>query len=86
MCINYTRAYIHFIATKEELSGILISKHNIRYLLRLMERMRKAIEDDSLETFVKSYFTRRYKEKKKIPEWIIEGMRLADFDISDLSF
>lgn len=86
MCMNYTRAYMHFIATKEELSSVLLSKHNIRYLIRLMGRMRDAIEDETLEEFVKGYFKKRYKEKKKVPEWILDGMKFAEFNLDDFNF
>jgi tRNA-guanine family transglycosylase len=77
---------MHFIATKEELSSILISKHNIRYLIRLMGRMRDAIQNETLEEFVKEYFKKRYKEKKKVPEWILYGMTLAEFNLDDFNF
>jgi queuine tRNA-ribosyltransferase len=45
-CRTFTRAYIrHLIAAKEYLAGTLISIHNLRALIRLMEEIRDAIAD-----------------------------------------
>ena len=51
-----------------------------------MERMRNAIENDSLQEFVFEFVNRRYKKKGKVPEWVLEGMRLAEFDLSLFKF
>ena len=46
-CRNFSRAYIrHLIKAGEITGGRLATIHNLRYLLRLMERIRKAIEED----------------------------------------
>jgi queuine tRNA-ribosyltransferase len=45
-CRTFTRAYIrHLIAAKEYLAGTLISIHNLRALIRLMEEIRAYITD-----------------------------------------
>ncbi|MCG2783580.1 MAG: tRNA-guanine transglycosylase, partial [Anaerolineae bacterium] len=45
-CQTFTRAYIrHLIAAKELLAGTLISIHNLRALIRLMEQIRIYITD-----------------------------------------
>ena len=47
-CQTFTRAYIrHLIAAKEYLAGTLISIHNLRALILLMEEIRAAIKDGS---------------------------------------
>jgi len=52
-CKTFTRAYIrHLIAAKELLAGTLISIHNLRALIRLMEQMRVYIADGSFESRV----------------------------------
>ena len=44
-CRNYTRAYLHHLMKCEEgFGGRLCSIHNIRFLIRTMERARKAIK------------------------------------------
>ena len=48
-CKNYTKAYLrHLIRTNEGLGMRLLSIHNLRFLLKLMEDMRLAIEEDRL--------------------------------------
>ena len=50
-CQTFTRAYIrHLIVAKEYLAGTLISIHNLRALIRLMEQIRSHISDGSFET------------------------------------
>lgn len=49
-CQTFTRAYIrHLIVAREFLAGTLISIHNLRALLRLMEQIRVYIADGSFE-------------------------------------
>ncbi|HZJ86881.1 MAG TPA: tRNA guanosine(34) transglycosylase Tgt [Erysipelothrix sp.] len=46
-CTNYSRAYLrHLYRTNEGLGARLLSIHNLRYLLKLMEDIRQAIEED----------------------------------------
>jgi len=52
-CKTFTRAYIrHLIVAKELLAGTLISIHNLRALIRLMEQIRGYITDGSFESRV----------------------------------
>lgn len=49
-CKTFTRAYIrHLIVAKETLAGTLISIHNLRALIRLMEQIRIYIADGTFE-------------------------------------
>ena len=59
-CKNYTRAYIRHLIKNNEILGIrLLSLHNLRFLTKLMERVKIEIENDNLgsfrEEFYKSY-------------------------------
>ena len=59
-CKNYSRAYIRHLVKTNEILGIrLLSLHNLRFLTRLMENVRTAIENDDLlgyrEKFYKDY-------------------------------
>ena len=48
-CKNFTRAYIrHLIKAEEILAAQLLTMHNLRFSLRLMENIRQAIEEDRL--------------------------------------
>src|SRR5512143_460071 len=52
-CRTFTRAYIrHLIVAKELLAGTLISIHNLRALIRLMEEVRGYIADGTFEAKV----------------------------------
>ena len=52
-CRTFTRAYIrHLIVAKELLAGTLISIHNLRALIRLMEQIRLYITEGTLEARV----------------------------------
>jgi queuine tRNA-ribosyltransferase len=49
-CQTFTRAYIrHLIAAKELLAGTLLSIHNLRALIRLVESLRASILDNTFE-------------------------------------
>ena len=52
-CQTFTRGYIrHLVVAKELLAGTLISIHNLRALIRLMENIRSYIADGSFESRV----------------------------------
>lgn len=52
-CTNFTRAYIrHLIKQDEMLGGILLSLHNLHYLLNLMRRARQAVLDGRYDAFL----------------------------------
>jgi queuine tRNA-ribosyltransferase len=64
-CKNYTRAYIRHLVKTNEILGIrLLSIHNLRFLTKLMERVRNEIENDNLGTF-KEEFYKRYGYTKQ---------------------
>ena len=56
-CKNYTRAYLrHLIKTNEILGMRLLSLHNLRFLTKLMERVRIEIEHDNLLVFREEFY------------------------------
>ena len=53
---GYTRAHIrHMVTQKEMLGGILLSMHNIYFLLDLMRRARTAIIEGTYGAFVQAW-------------------------------
>ncbi len=59
-CKHYTKAYIrHLFVANEGLGGRLLSIHNIRFLIRMMEDMRTAIKDDRFLEY-KDEFLKKY--------------------------
>lgn len=60
-CTHYTRAYIrHLVKCGEILGARLLTIHNLRFLVRLMEDVRKAIEEDRLTEFRKEFYKSYY--------------------------
>jgi len=56
-CKNYTKAYIHHLMRCGEAFGAtLLSIHNIRFLIRLTEKMREAIKEDRYEEFIEEFY------------------------------
>ena len=56
-CKNYTRAYIRHLVKSNEILGIrLLSIHNLRFLTKLMERVRIEIENDNLIKFKEEFY------------------------------
>ena len=63
-CKNYTRAYIRHLVKANEILGVrLLSIHNLRFLTKLMERVRIEIENDNLLNF-KNEFYKKYGYEK----------------------
>ena len=58
-CRNYSRAYLRHLFKAEEMLGAhLMSIHNLRFLLRLMENVREAIETDTLPALQAAFYAR----------------------------
>jgi len=56
-CRNYSRAYIrHLFRCNEGLGSRLMSIHNLRFLIHLMEDARKAIKEDRFGDFKDEFF------------------------------
>jgi queuine tRNA-ribosyltransferase len=62
-CKNFTRAYIrHLFKAGEILALRLNSIHNLRFLTRMMEEMREAIEQDALRDWAESFYARHGRD------------------------
>lgn len=58
-CTHFSRAYVrHLIKAGEITGGRLLSIHNLRFLIRLMERVRQAIAEDRFLDFRKEFYAR----------------------------
>jgi queuine tRNA-ribosyltransferase len=63
-CLNYSRAYLrHLYVAGEILAMVLNTIHNLRYYLRLMERIRAAVREGRYRDFRK-----RFLEERKAAE------------------
>ena len=63
-CKNYTKAYLrHLYKCDETLGKRLLSIHNIRFLIHMMEEARTAIKEDRFGDF-KNEFIKKYGDKR----------------------
>lgn len=65
-CKHYTKAYIrHLLVAEETLGQRLLSIHNLRFLIRIMENIRLSIKEDRFleykKEFISNYSTINYK-------------------------
>ena len=65
-CKNFTRAYVrHLIAANETNGGRLLSIHNIRFLIKLTEELREAIENDTILEYREDFINKYNKKETK---------------------
>ena len=56
-CRNYSKAYIrHLFKSNEIMSSMLLSEHNLHFLVTMMGRIRKAIEEDRFTEYKKEFY------------------------------
>lgn len=57
VCKNYSRAYLrHLFKSNEILSSMLLTNHNLHFLVSTMKRMRDAIEQDRFLDYKKEFY------------------------------
>jgi queuine tRNA-ribosyltransferase len=63
-CRHYSRAYLrHLFKAGETMSAMLLTEHNLRFLSRLSENIRKSIEEDRFMDYKKEFYSRYYNEE-----------------------
>ncbi|MBQ2748040.1 MAG: tRNA guanosine(34) transglycosylase Tgt [Firmicutes bacterium] len=56
-CRNYSKAYLrHLFKADEMLSSMLLSNHNLHFLIKMMENIRKSIEEDRFLEYKKEFY------------------------------
>ncbi len=56
-CRNYSKAYLrHLFKADEMLASILLSHHNLHFLINMMKNIRKAIEEDRFIEYKKEFY------------------------------
>ncbi|MFD2632251.1 tRNA guanosine(34) transglycosylase Tgt [Idiomarina piscisalsi] len=59
-CKNYSRAYLHHLdKTNEMLGGRLNTIHNLRFYQKVMSDMRDALDNDTFDEFVETFYQQR---------------------------
>jgi len=62
-CRNYSRAYLrHLFKAGEILSSMLLTNHNLYFLVNLMGKIRSAIEEDRFPELKKEFFLKYEQE------------------------
>ena len=62
LCAHYSRAYIHHLHKCNEILGVmLLTWHNVRYYQRLMQGLREAIKNDTLEQYAAEFAANQAK-------------------------
>ncbi|HEY3365828.1 MAG TPA: tRNA guanosine(34) transglycosylase Tgt [Symbiobacteriaceae bacterium] len=65
-CRNYTRAYIRHLLKAEEILGLrLCTIHNLRFLVRLMEEIRAALDAGTFSAFRQEFLARWEGKREK---------------------
>ena len=58
-CRNYSRAYLrHLYKSNEILSSMLLTNHNLHFLVNTMGKIRKAIEEDRFSELKQEFFSK----------------------------
>ena len=66
VCRTYSRAYLrHLFKAGETMSHMLLSEHNLRFLSRLSENIRKSIEEDCFKEYKKDFYSRYYGDNEE---------------------
>lgn len=64
-CRHYSRAYIRHLLKAEEMLGLrLCSIHNLRFLVRLMEEIRGALQSDQFAQFRQAFLSRWHEGER----------------------
>ncbi|MFQ5400375.1 MAG: tRNA guanosine(34) transglycosylase Tgt [Anaerolineae bacterium] len=57
-CTRFSRAYIrHLVKANEILAHVLLTSHNIHFMMELMRRIRKAIQSGNMQTFAREFLS-----------------------------
>ena len=58
-CRNYSRAYLrHLYKSNEILSSMLLSEHNLHFLVHTMKNIRKALEEDRFIEYKREFYSK----------------------------
>ncbi|KAK5972429.1 hypothetical protein GCK32_002884 [Trichostrongylus colubriformis] len=80
-CQTYTRAYIHMIMNKETVGCHLLSVHNIRHQLRLMEDVRDAIDSGKIQEFLDRFLKEAFSAEP-VPQWVRDAVEFMGYKLT----
>ncbi|KAL1927664.1 hypothetical protein VTP01DRAFT_3485 [Rhizomucor pusillus] len=82
-CKNYTRSYVHLVATKDTVGCHLVTVHNVAFQLRLMREMQAAIKADEFPAWIKKFFAGYFGDKSRYPEWAVNALKSVNVDLME---
>ena len=80
VCKKYSRSYLYYVFNKNPRGAVLLSFHNVYYLLRLVGRIRESILNEKVNEFVEEFVSKYYGEKG-CPQWVVNALRKAGCDV-----
>jgi queuine tRNA-ribosyltransferase len=79
VCQKYTKSYFYYMFNKNPRAVVLISFHNVYYLLNLMKKVRNSIIQGNVNDFVKDFFMKQFPDST--PSWIRDALKKAGVNI-----
>lgn len=79
-CQNYSRSYIHCIATHHSVACHLLTVHNLAFQFRLMKNIRDSIKEGRFPEFVRNFFLNLHPDKD-YPKWVVEALDAVDIKL-----
>jgi queuine tRNA-ribosyltransferase len=81
-CKSYTRSMLNKSLNNNDTALMLISHHNVFYLLSLMTEVRQSILDGKLPQFVNAFINKYFEREGWIPAWVIRALKEAQIEIT----
>jgi tRNA-guanine transglycosylase len=80
-CARYTRSYLHHLfAAGSQNAGILLSIHNVAYLLGIMGQMRSAIIANTFPAWVLNFMETVFP-KRDHPKWVRDALQAVNITL-----
>lgn len=85
---GYSRARLHLLLKRNNpLAAILMTHHNIAYMMNLVRGMRKAIMEDSYAEYVNNFIFDQFRGSKSggqdVPVWVKEALEEAGIKLNN---
>lgn len=75
----YSRAFLHTVAGRETVGSVLVSQHNIRFMIRFMDSMRASLLEGRFPAFIEDLCDRLHPEGA--PAWAADAFASAGIEV-----
>lgn len=77
-----TRAMLHHVAGKETAGAHLLTMHNLRFVVELMDEAREAVARDEFPRFLREWFGAWFgRHEGAVPGWVVDALRDVGVDL-----